>query len=199
MSSSVQKNSKTYVVSTIGCRTNQYEAEAFKSQLLALGYRPAEEGQKADLCLIHTCAVTEHAESSSRHEIRSLISRHEGSRVVVTGCLARKKNTSLASIEGVTDVVSNELTEEIIQQLFPEEAVAPPSITHFDGHTRAFIKVQDGCNHFCSYCTVPLLRGRSRSRSLNAIVDEVHALIHSGYQEIVLTGVNVGVYLDCGQ
>jgi len=192
----IHTNTKTFVVAAIGCRTNQYEAEAFKNQLLGLGYSPVEEGKKADLCLIHTCAVTENAESSSRHAIRSLISRHQGSRVIVTGCLAKKEAAILADIEGVSDVIPSQEKETIIQKLFPENGVSPFAIKRFEGHTRAFVKVQDGCNHFCSYCTVPYLRGSSRSRPLSAVLDEIQALVCSGYKEIVLTGVNIGDYVD---
>ena len=185
-----------YVVAPIGCRTNQYEAEAFKHQLESLGFIAAKDGEKADLCLVHTCAVTEHAESSSRHTIRSLIRCHPGSRVVVTGCLAKKNEVALRSIEGVTDVISASQVETSIQALFPDELLAPFLITRFDDHTRAFVKVQDGCNHFCAYCTVPYLRGPSRSRPLPAILDEVRSLASGGYREIVLTGVNLGDYAD---
>jgi threonylcarbamoyladenosine tRNA methylthiotransferase MtaB len=192
----LEKSQRRYVVATIGCRTNQYEAEAFKHQLESLGFAPAREEERADLCIIHTCAVTEHAEGSSRHAIRSLISRHPGSRVVVTGCLAKKSAGTLRSIEGVTDVVHDGDVETVIQTLFPQEPIAPFLITRFDDHTRAFVKVQDGCNHFCAYCTVPYLRGRSRSRPLPAIIEEVRGLARGGYQEIVLTGVNLGDYVD---
>lgn len=192
----MEEPQRRYVVTTIGCRTNQYEAEAFKHQLESLGFVPAQEEEQADLCIIHTCAVTEHAEGSSRHAIRSLVSRHPGSRVVVTGCSAKKNPATLRSIPGVTDVVHDGDVENAIQTLFPEQNIAPFLITRFDDHTRAFVKVQDGCNHFCAYCTVPFLRGPSRSRPLPAIIDEVRSLARGGYQEIVLTGVNLGDYVD---
>jgi threonylcarbamoyladenosine tRNA methylthiotransferase MtaB len=192
----LQKPRGRYVVATIGCRTNQYEAEAFKHQLESLGFVQAKEDERADLCLIHTCAVTEHAEGSSRHAIRSIINRYSESRVVVTGCLAKKSADTLRSIEGVTDVVHDAEVETVVQTLFPDEPLAPFLITRFDDHTRAFVKVQDGCNHFCAYCTVPYLRGPSRSRPLSDIVEEVRVLARGGYQEIVLTGVNLGDYID---
>ncbi len=176
----------------LGCRTNQYELQAIKTQLEALGFVEAAVGESAELCLIHTCAVTEAAESSSRHAIRSLASHHPGARVVVTGCLASRDPYTLRSIEGVTDVLAGKSCEEIVSTLFPDEEAGSFSITRFDGHTRAFIKVQDGCNGFCSYCTVPLLRGRSRSRSIQEITEEAKAVVASGHQEIVLTGVNIG-------
>lgn len=199
MAHCTQQQQKTFVVRALGCRTNQYEAEAFRNQLERLGYVKAEEGQQADLCLIHTCAITESAESSSRHAIRSAVARHRPGRVVVTGCLAKKEGGRLSSIEGVTDVIGTEEKEGLIQRLFPDAHVHPFSITRFEDHTRAFVKIQDGCNHFCSYCIVPYLRGPSRSRPMEAILDEVNALVAGGYQEIVLTGVNVGDYADHGR
>ena len=183
---------KRYTCSVLGCRTNQYELQAIKTQLEALGFVEARDGESADLCLIHTCAVTEAAESSSRHAIRSLAARHPGARIVVTGCLASRDPNTMRSIEGVTDVIAGKTCEEIVSALFPDEEIRPFGITRFDGHTRAFIKVQDGCNAFCSYCTVPLLRGRSRSRSIENIVAEAKAVVASGHKEIVLTGVNIG-------
>ena len=185
-----------YAAAVVGCRTNQYEAEAFKHQLEALGFVRAADGERADLCLVHTCAVTEQAESSSRHAIRSLIKSHPGSRVVVTGCLAKKNPEALRSIEGVCDVIHETDVEETLSLLFPKEAVPPFVITRFEDHTRAFVKVQDGCNHFCAYCTVPYLRGPSRSRPIPQIVEEIQNLARGGYQEIVLTGVDLGSYAD---
>lgn len=183
---------KRFACTVLGCRTNQYELQATKTQLEALGFVEAAEGERADLCIIHTCAVTEAAESSSRHAIRSLVARHPGARIAVTGCLATRDSEGMRSIEGVTDVIAGKTSEEIVPTLFPDAELRPFGITRFDGHTRVFIKVQDGCNAFCTYCTVPFLRGRSRSRSIEDIVQEATRVVASGHKEIVLTGVNIG-------
>jgi len=189
---------KTFRIVTLGCRTNQYETEALRQQFITVGMEPAQEDELADLCIINTCAVTEQAEVSSRHAIRSIISQNTDACVVVTGCLAQKEQEVLLGIQGVTHVIGNEEKERICEILFPE--IPPPlfAIKEFSGHTRAFVKIQDGCNHFCAYCTVPFLRGRSRSRSLFSIVEEVCDLVTSGHREIVLTGVNVGDFDDNG-
>lgn len=183
---------KTFFVTTLGCRTNQYETEAISQQLMTIGLRPVEEGKSADLCIINTCAVTQGAESSSRNTIRSIISAHKDAYVVVTGCMVTHQKKQLLEIEGVHLLVENTGKEQICQILFPE--VDPPlfAVQKFSGHTRAFVKIQDGCNHCCSYCIIPQLRGTSRSRSFEDIYQEVEKLCESGHKEIVLTGVNVG-------
>jgi threonylcarbamoyladenosine tRNA methylthiotransferase MtaB len=183
---------KLFDICVLGCRVNQYEIQAMTTQLESLGYTRAQEGEVADLCIVNTCAVTEHAESSSRHAIRSLMAKHKGAKVVVTGCLAERVPTLAREIPGIEAVIGNSSKESLVDTLFPENSVGPFSISRFDGHTRAFVKVQDGCNSFCSYCIVPYLRGRSRSRDPKAILDEILTLIDSGYKEVVLTGVNLG-------
>lgn len=183
------KKSKKFKVATLGCRTNQYESEAYASQLKAMGYVEVGEGEEADLCIVNTCTVTESADSHSRHQIRSLARKNPGAKLVVTGCLAE----ALPSMEEVDLVVLNKDKENLLSFVFPDEEAFPEfSIEQFGGHTRAFIKVQDGCNSFCSYCIIPYVRGRSRSRSLDAILKEVHTLIANGYKEVVLTGINIG-------
>lgn len=182
---------KKFKVVTLGCRTNQYESQAYFDQLKAMGYREAEEGEPADLCIVNTCTVTESADSHSRHQIRSLARKNPGAKMVVTGCLAE----SLPPMEEVNLVVLNKDKEQLISLALPEEEEYPEfSIQQFAGRTRAFVKVQDGCNSFCSYCILPYVRGRSRSRPLKEILKEVQTLISNGYKEIVLTGINIGDY-----
>jgi len=183
---------KTYVVVALGCRTNQYEAEAIKSQLRAMGFRAAEAHEKADICVVNTCTVTDGADSSSRHSIREVRREHPQAQIVVTGCMAEKEKENLFALDPDIKIVSNLEKELLVASLFPEEHIPEFMITQFEGHTRAFVKVQDGCDSFCSYCMIPYVRGRSRSRPLESIVSEVEGLIASGYKEIVLTGINVG-------
>lgn len=181
---------KKFKVVTLGCRTNQYESQAFHDQLEAMGYAPGEE---ADICIVNTCTVTESADSASRHEIRRLARENPGARIVVTGCLAERNPEMIRSIEGVTDLVPNANKEALIATLFPDVEELPEfSIKRFEAHTRAFVKVQDGCNSFCTYCIIPYVRGRSRSRTIPDVVREVEGLIANGYKEIVLTGINIG-------
>ncbi|MEX1012585.1 MAG: tRNA (N(6)-L-threonylcarbamoyladenosine(37)-C(2))-methylthiotransferase MtaB [Waddliaceae bacterium] len=183
---------KTFTVKTLGCRTNQYESQGFVDQLKSLGYVPAAEGEKADLCLVNSCTVTQSADSTSRSTVRQIAKQNPGAQVIVTGCSAEQNPGDFLSIEGVTKVVSNADKESIIASLFPDIDVPEFSIKNFDAHTRAFVKVQDGCNSYCSYCIIPYVRGRSRSRTIDEIILEVEDLVKNGYQEIVLTGINIG-------
>ena len=184
---------KKFRVATLGCRTNQYESQAYATQLRALGYREALEDETADLCIVNTCTVTEGADSSSRHQIRQLARQNPGAQLVVTGCLAERLPDEIRAIEGVTHLVPNSKKEQLLSQVFPEEASLPEfAIDQFGGHTRAFVKVQDGCNSYCTYCILPYVRGRSRSRRVDDILQEIRTLVTNGYKEIVLTGINIG-------
>lgn len=183
---------KKFKISTLGCRTNQYESQAYQDQLKAMGYVPANEDEAADICIVNTCTVTESADSHSRHAIRQLARENPGTKLVITGCWAEGQPDAAKSIEGVTHVVSNKEKENLLDLVFPNEDIPEFSIKHFEAHTRAFVKVQDGCNSYCTYCTIPYVRGRSRSRSIPEIIKEVEGLISNGYKEIVLTGINIG-------
>jgi threonylcarbamoyladenosine tRNA methylthiotransferase MtaB len=188
----METKQKTFQIVTLGCRTNQYESQAYKDQLEAMGYSSAAEGQTADVCIVNTCTVTESADSSSRHEIRQLAKKNPNSKLVVTGCFAERQPDAIAQIGGVTHVVPNKEKENLLALVFPDTDLPEFSIKNFDCHTRAFVKVQDGCNSYCTYCIIPYVRGRSRSRSIAEVVREVEALVANGYKEIVLTGINIG-------
>lgn len=184
---------KKFKVVTLGCRTNQYESQAFADQLKEMGYRAVEEGEEADLCIVNTCTVTAHADRSSRHEIRSLLRQHPQGRIAVTGCMAERVPEELKRLSPRLEIISNQDKEELVPLLFPEEESLPEfQIKTFDDRTRAFVKVQDGCNSFCTYCIIPYVRGRSRSRPIEEIVHEVEGLVKGGFQEVVITGINVG-------
>ncbi len=184
---------KKFKVVTLGCRTNQYESQGYTDQLRQMGYVLAKDGEEADLCIVNTCTVTEGADSSSRHEIRSLLRQHPNAKVAVTGCMAESAPEVLLQMGERIQIVPNAQKEQLIDQVFPEEAHLPEfNIQAFDAHTRAFVKVQDGCNSFCTYCIIPYVRGRSRSRQISDVVKEVEGLISNGYKEVVITGINVG-------
>lgn len=186
-----EKN-KTFKIVTLGCRTNQYESQAYQDQLISMGYTEAKEGVVPEISIINTCTVTESADSSSRHEIRQLAKHNEGNKLIVTGCYAERQPDTVSKIGGVTHVVPNKNKENLLATIFPETELPEFSIKRFDAHTRAFVKVQDGCNSFCTYCIIPYVRGRSRSRTINEVVQEVEGVIANGYKEIVLTGINIG-------
>lgn len=186
------KSEETYRIVTLGCRTNQYESQAYQDQLLGLGLRKAEDGELASLCIVNTCTVTEQAETSSRQEIRALAKANPGAKILVTGCAAERDPAAFKALPQVHDVIPNAKKDKLLSSLFREEDLPEFSIKNFDAHTRAFVKVQDGCNSFCSYCIIPYVRGRSRSRSIPDILKEIEALVHSGFKEVVLTGINIG-------
>jgi len=185
-------NKKTFRVVTLGCRTNQYESQAYQNQLLALGYSQAPEGEPADICIVNTCTVTESADSHSRHAIRQLAKENPHSQLLVTGCFADRQPDFVASLAGVTAVIPNKDKENLLKRVFPDETLPEFTIDHFQAHTRAFVKIQDGCNSFCTYCIIPYVRGRSKSRTASEVVAEVQSLIKNGYREVVLTGINIG-------
>ncbi len=184
---------KKFKVATLGCRTNQYESQGYTDQLRKLGYRLANEGEEADLCIVNTCTVTEGADSSSRHQVRSFLKEHPGAKVVVTGCMAESAPNALLAMDSRIQIIPNSEKEALVEKIFPEEENLPEfNIDTFDAHTRAFVKVQDGCNSFCTYCIIPYVRGRSRSRQIGEVVSEVEGLVANGYKEVVITGINVG-------
>ena len=185
---------KKYIASVLGCRTNQYELQLMKTQLEAEGFTAASEGDEVDLCLIHTCAVTEGAESSSRHAVRSFITKHPRARIIVTGCHVQKDPESFRALSENVEIILNDEKDSFFEKLFPGKKPPKRSISTFEGRTRAFVQIQDGCNSYCSYCIVPYLRGPSQSRSREEIVSEIKTLISSFYKEIVITGINVGDY-----
>ncbi|MBX3719909.1 MAG: tRNA (N(6)-L-threonylcarbamoyladenosine(37)-C(2))-methylthiotransferase MtaB [Parachlamydiales bacterium] len=183
---------KKFKVVTLGCRTNQYESQAYADQLVRLGYAQAEEGEAAEICIVNTCTVTESADSSSRYQIRHLARENPGSKLVVTGCLAERLPQEIQAMPEVSLVVSNKDKEDLLSQVFPDQEIPEFTIDHFAAHTRAFVKVQDGCNSYCTYCIIPYVRGRSRSRTVAEVVREVEQLIANGYKDVVLTGINIG-------
>ncbi|MBA2367555.1 MAG: tRNA (N(6)-L-threonylcarbamoyladenosine(37)-C(2))-methylthiotransferase MtaB [Candidatus Protochlamydia sp.] len=185
-----EKNTKKFKIVTLGCRTNQYESQAYQDQLIALGYSQAFENEEAEICIVNTCTVTESADSSSRHAVRQLARENKGSQLLVTGCFAERQPEVIKEMGAI--VIPNNEKENLLNKIFPEQELPEFSIKHFDSHTRAFVKVQDGCNSFCTYCIIPYVRGRSRSRTVPEIMQEVEALISNGFKEVVLTGINIG-------
>jgi len=183
---------KKFKIATLGCRTNQYESHAYHNQLMEIGYSEALGKDEADLCVINTCTVTASADSHSRQQIRQLARAHPKAKIVVTGCSTVKDKEAYEAMSEVSLVVPDMKKENLISSLFPDAEVPEFSIERFPGHTRAFVKIQDGCNSFCTYCIIPYVRGRSRSRDIPSIIQEIETLVANGYREIVLTGINIG-------
>lgn len=191
-----QEESRSKVhLHALGCRTNQYEIEAYRTQLGGMGYESAQPGERADLCVINTCSVTAQAARESRRLIRKFARENPGAEIVVTGCLVDTEPGLQEQVPEITRLIPNKQKEELIRLLYPGLEEYPEfQIEQFQAHTRAFVKVQDGCNSYCTYCIIPYVRGRSRSRAKADILAEVGRLVGRGYREIVFTGINIGDY-----
>ncbi|WP_201456742.1 tRNA (N(6)-L-threonylcarbamoyladenosine(37)-C(2))-methylthiotransferase MtaB [Chlamydia sp. 17-3921] len=194
----IAEATKTFKLVCLGCRVNQYEIQGYRDQLTMLGYVEIfDANTPADLCIVNTCAVTSAAESSGRHAVRLVCRQNPDACLVVTGCLGEADKQFFLSLGRQCLLVPNKEKGHLIAKLFPHLEEPPEfRIRSFEGKSRAFIKVQDGCNSFCSYCIIPYLRGRSVSRSHKAILEEISTLVDRGYREVVVAGINVGDYCD---
>ena len=189
---------------TLGCKVNQYETDALKENFKSKGHEIAEDESFADVYVINTCTVTSLADRKSRQYIRRAKKLNPQSIIAVTGCYAQVSPEEAASIDGVDFVIGNDDKMNIPEQL--EKFLVGMSITdtkkskdvgmssNSDSRTRAFIKVQDGCDRFCSYCIIPYARGKLQSRPIEHIISETKNLIDKGFKEIVLTGINAALY-----
>ncbi|MFA5118074.1 MAG: tRNA (N(6)-L-threonylcarbamoyladenosine(37)-C(2))-methylthiotransferase MtaB [Candidatus Omnitrophota bacterium] len=188
---------KTIQFYTFGCKVNQYDTQDMREKLIRSGYKEVSHSKQASICLINTCTVTHKADSEAINLIARLKKDHPKARIIVTGCLAQLDKKKIQAISPSIAVIRNR-EKTNIQAYLPgektEEAVQKAVITSFKGHTRAFLKIQDGCNNACSYCKVPLVRGRSKSKGMESIYAEACALVDHGFKEIVLTGICLGAY-----
>ena len=178
---------------TLGCKVNQYETQFVKEALEANGYREAADGEGADLCVVNTCTVTMEGDAKSRQLIRRLHHANPEAAIVVMGCYATRSPDTVTRLPGVRRVVTD---KQRLAEGFRDFGVEhwPQGITRFDGHQRAFVKVQDGCLLNCTYCIIPQVRPVVRSRPIAEILHEVRGLIDEGFHEIVLTGIHLGHY-----
>lgn len=203
---------------TLGCKLNFSETSTFAKLLGEMGVVEAEEGEKADICLVNTCSVTEMADHKCRQTIHRLVRENPGAFMVVTGCYAQLDSEKVSKMDGVDLVLGSNEKADLLQYL--NDAWALPADAADDGHrhifhnvktkdiktfqpscsrgnrTRYFLKVQDGCNYYCTYCTIPFARGNSRNPSIASLVAQAEQAACEGGKEIVLTGVNIG---DFGQ
>ena len=197
---------KKAVYYTLGCKLNFAETSSIGKILKEAGVRTARRGERADICIVNTCSVTDVADKKCRQAIHKLVRQHPGAFVVVTGCYAQLKPEQIADIEGVDLVLGAEQKGDLVSYLGNLEKKAhgeavttavkdirsfSPSCSRGD-RTRYFLKVQDGCDYFCSYCTIPFARGRSRSGTIEELVGQVRQAVDEGGREVVLTGVNIG-------
>jgi len=208
-------NSSSVRYITLGCKVNQYETQAMRESLSEAGlsaWNGKESNQSVDFVVINTCTVTSNADKENLYWIRRARREHPGAKIVVTGCMAERNGEQLKAIKDVDLLISNYhkadiaayLTEscsspalqDAEHQRLRKRVYAPLTISETQGGGRAFVKIQDGCNHACSFCKVVLVRGRSRSRDLEAIVDEGKRLRDAGYRELVFAGIQLGAYGD---
>ena len=200
---------KTAAYYTLGCKLNFSETSTFGKLLQSMGVRTAEKGEQADICLINTCSVTEVADHKCRQAIHRMVRQHPGAFVVVTGCYAQLEAEKVAKIDGVDLVLGSDEKAQLIQYLseaWGHSASTPtpyyykktkdiksfaPSCSR-GNRTRYFLKVQDGCDYFCTYCTIPYARGFSRNPTIASLVAQAEEAAQEGGKEIVLTGVNIG-------
>lgn len=195
---------------TLGCKVNAYETEAIWELFQDLGYERVEFGECVDVCVINTCTVTNQGDAKSRKIIRQAIQHSKEAIVVVMGCFTQLKGDEVLAIPGVKIVLGTNhrhlipaYIDEYRQTQTPLNKVIPLAkqdefealqIKDFAKHQRAFLKIQDGCNHFCSYCIIPYARGRVRSKAPNAVIQEAKALLDHHHKELILTGIHTGGY-----
>lgn len=196
---------------TLGCKLNYAETSTYERSFIKAGYESVPWNSKADLYIINTCSVTEHADRKSRNIIRKIHRTAPEATIVVTGCYAQLKRQEVEALEGVSLVFGADEKSSLVKRtldLIDGKASARPAENEFrtmpsdsatfaayssgEERTRSFLKVQDGCDNFCAYCTVPFARGRSRSISIDTAVSEAEKIAAAGVKEIVLTGVNTG-------
>jgi len=209
---------KRIAITTLGCKVNQFESAAFASGFEARGCTLVPFQAEADVYVINTCTVTAKAGQQSRQLIRRVLHEHPGARVVVTGCYAQMDPEAVFSLaDQPVAIVGNGnkhlLVEAALAESSPDlvllmgrirekKEICDLPVTRFRGRTRAYLRIQDGCDNFCSYCIVPYTRGRSRSLPLTKILAQTAVFVDQGYRELVITGINVGKYgldLDEGE
>ena len=193
---------------SLGCKVNAYETEFLINEFKKKGYKIVDFNEKADIYIINTCTVTNSSDQKSRKIIRSAC-KNKDAIVVVMGCYSQIKPEIIKEIQGVSIVIGNkdknkvvELVETYINDKENFQNIYDLSnaefedmfLDNFENHTRAFVKIQDGCNNYCAFCIIPYSRGNVRSKKKEYVIDEVKALVKNGYKEVVLTGIHTGHY-----
>ncbi|MEA2095101.1 MAG: tRNA (N(6)-L-threonylcarbamoyladenosine(37)-C(2))-methylthiotransferase MtaB [Candidatus Cloacimonadota bacterium] len=192
---------------TFGCKVNQYETSCIVDEFTQTGYQITEFDKPADVYIINTCTVTNRTDRKSRNAIRKALNQKQidpNVKVVVTGCYSQRKKEEIEELGDVDLIVDNNSKSKIFEKLNSGNNLFKDikeqhyfdeiSTTKMLDKTRAFIKVQDGCDYYCAYCAIPYARGHSRSRKKNNILDQINKLVDNGYKEFVLGGINLGLY-----
>lgn len=199
---------KKIAFKTLGCRLNQYETDALASRFHAGSYEIVDFSDKADIYVVNTCTVTNQSDQKSRQTINQARRQNDDAMVVVTGCMANNYKQSLLDSKTINFVVDNERKTSIfsiVENHFRGEVADPEGFDHdvfsYESayktfHTRSMIKIQDGCDNFCTFCIIPKVRGRATSRPAAEIYKNIREVVEHGFKEVVLTGVNIGRYAD---
>ena len=195
---------------TLGCKVNQYETNVMIQQFINKGYQIVSFNEKADVYVINTCTVTNMSDRKSRQMLRSAKKKNENGIVVAVGCLAQVGKDELEKIQEIDLILGNEDKKQIVthiekylnnknekafvSDIMKQEKYEVEELTTFYEKTRAIVKVQDGCNNYCSYCIIPYARGKIRSKPFEACINEIQNIVNNGYREIVITGIHVCSY-----
>ncbi|HSQ84475.1 MAG TPA: hypothetical protein VLM43_07080, partial [Desulfobacterales bacterium] len=196
--SNSRNHSPKFAITTLGCKVNQYEADAIAQQLKDMGYVPADAEDQADLCIINSCTVTQKASMQSRQTVRKFIRSNPKARIVVTGCYAQTEPDELKKIDGVHHIIGHgdkhniprivlsqnknlSSSSLISRNILKERLFKQIPVTAFGNRTRPFLKIQDGCDTFCTYCIVPYARGHSRSMLIENVLKSIHCLKQAGF------------------
>ncbi len=195
---------KRFYIHTLGCKVNQYESQAMREILVRAGFDECSSKEAADICIVNTCTVTAEADRESKYMIGAFRRASPGAQIVATGCLVEKDADDIAALHKVDHIVRNNdkrLIADILNNSpntqYPILNTVPVSalkITGFKGHSKAYVKIQDGCENRCSYCKVPLVRRELASKPIQDIVDEVEGLVANGFRETILTGICLGAW-----
>lgn len=195
---------------TLGCKVNQYETESIKNQLLQKGYKETPFEEEADIYIVNSCTVTSIADRKTRNMLRRAKKMNPHSKVIVTGCYAQTNSKDLLEMEEIDYVIGNTYKNGIVNfiedienrtmerekndNIFDEHEYTEYEFATLREMSRAYVKIQDGCNNFCSYCKIPFARGRSRSRKKENVLKEIKKLVAEGFKEFILIGINLGAY-----
>lgn len=199
---------KTVAICTLGCKTNQYESNAIIQEFIKNKYKVVNFEEKADVYIVNTCTVTNIADRKSRQVLRRAKHKNEKAILVATGCYAQMAKEKLKNIEEIDIILGNNEKKEIVKYVEEFNKKRKEEIsdigktkeylelgkTTYTEKTRAVIKIQDGCNNFCTYCIIPYARGRVRSRKLENIIEEITEIAKKGIKEVVLTGIQIATY-----
>ena len=203
-----------FYIKTLGCKTNQYESDRLTKELILKGWKKVEQEDNPNICLVNTCTVTKQADRKSRQMLRKLISKNPDSKVIAIGCYVNRDKEELKDINGIFGVFPNEKKSDlpdILEDILRiskssdfnikrtglnniELGRTKPEFLNYSSHTRALVKIEDGCDNFCTYCIIPYVRGKPVSRKKDEIISEINYLVSEGVNEVVLTGINIGVY-----